>query len=162
MPHSVTAWKYEGRLASPLVPQPLLLCERAAYGVLGGVSVLVPSAGGVAVDASDVVVEVSVLLDAEADAEASAAGVLDSADIEVLVSLVLAQAASSSVANANNAREAWRRCVFMAFSLASDACSRTRMMDPGQHCADRDPGGLRSTQWHQPPEPDLALPLAAR
>ena len=99
--------------------------ERIAYGVLGGVSVAVPSAGG-GVDVSDVVVEVSVVLEAavEVDVEASAAGVLASAGVEVSVSAVLAQAASSNVANANNAREAWRTCVFracifMAFSLAS-------------------------------------------
>jgi len=100
--------------------------ERVAYGVLGGVSVAVPSAGG-GVDVSDVVVEVSVVLEAasvEVDVEVSAAGVLASAGVEVSVSAVLAQAASSNVANANNAREAWRTCVFracifMAFSLAS-------------------------------------------
>ena len=85
---------------------------------LAGVSVAAPSAGGgvdvsdEVVEVSDVVVAVSVLL--EAEAEASAAGVLASADVEAVVSLVLAQAASSNVANANNAREAWRRDVFMS------------------------------------------------
>lgn len=81
--------------------------------MLGGVSVAVPSAGA-CVDVSGVVAEVSVLLEAEAEAEASAAGVLASVDVEAVVSLVLAHAASSNVANANNAKEAWRRGVFMS------------------------------------------------
>lgn len=84
---------------------------------LGGVSVPVPSPDGV--DVSDVVVDVSALLESEADAEAPSADMLVSADIDASVSAVLAQAASSNAASADNAREALRRGVFMAFSLAS-------------------------------------------
>ena len=85
----------------------------------GGVDELLSDAGGV--DEEPVSDELLVEPDADADADASPAGVVADIDADVSLSPVVAQAPSSRVADTQVARDSKRREAVMACSPEQDA-----------------------------------------